>query len=104
MKIKSTFNDNFYYTDNNTSEEYIEIYSNDENNILLNESYNFIYKLDDSQIYTKAIDLWKYYKMITDKKYRIKQYQFYEKISLLYGMPITKCGVKCFSGIIIKIN
>lgn len=93
-----TYNCFLLNSDSISSDEYIETYSNDEKK----RPYSFIYKLDDNTIFTKAIDLWKYYKTIINKKNRIKQNEFYNKISLFYGQPMKKYGVKCYAGIIIK--
>lgn len=88
----------------NPSEEYIETYSNDENNLLISDTikpFNFINKINNEYILTKAVDLWKYYKITTLKKNRIKQIEFYNKISLFYDIPIKRDGVKCYKGLII---
>lgn len=87
------------------NEKYIESYSNNKNIInLRSKPFNFIYELNNNNIYTKAVDLWKYYKQNTNKKYLIKQSLFYKLISDFYKNPIIKNGVKCYAGIMIKTN
>jgi hypothetical protein len=83
---------------NNLNCNYIEIYSNVEHNY---KPFSFINKLNDNNIYTKAIDLWNYYKNNVNKKIRVRQKDFYNKISKYYGLPIKKNGVNCYINLII---
>lgn len=78
---------------------YIEVYSNNENNY---KPYSFINKLNNQNVYTKAVDLWNYYKNNVNKKMRLKQKDFYNKLSNYYGLPIKKNGVYCYIGIIVN--
>jgi hypothetical protein len=78
---------------------YIEVYSNNEHNY---KPYSFINKLNNHNVYTKAIDLWNYYKNNVNKKIRLKQKDFYNKLSNYYGLPIKKNGVYCYIGIIVN--
>lgn len=81
---------------NNLNLEYIEIYNNNEKN----KPYTFIKKLNN-HIYTKAKDLWNYYKKNVNKNCRIKQKDFYNKLSNYYGNPIKKNGVNYYIGLTI---
>ena len=83
----------------NESEEYIEVYSNDEPE----SEFDYIKILPNKNIYTKANDIWKYYKTISVEKTRLKKNILYSKLNKKYGCPIKYNNVICYPGIIIKI-
>lgn len=76
--------------------EYIEVYSN-------NNEFNYIKILPNKNIYTKANDIWKYYKGISDRKQRDTQNKLYLKLNNIYGKPIKYNNVLCYPGIIIQV-
>lgn len=67
---------------------FIEIYSND-------FRFNFIKKSKNK--YTKAIDIWNYYK--NNNNNILKQKEFYNKLSKTYGYPIKKHNTRYFKNV-----
>jgi hypothetical protein len=83
----------------NESEEYIEVYSNEEPD----PEFEYIKILPNKNIYTKAIDIWKYYKTISNENNRTKKNILYSKLNRIYGNPVKYNNVICYPGIIIQI-
>jgi hypothetical protein len=76
---------------------YIDVYGNKKRNI---EGSIFQVLKVEPHALTKAINLWNYYKR-TDKNKSMKQRDFYNKLSDLYGGPVKLRGVYYYKGIVL---
>ena len=98
---------NIYINIMKNEEDFLETYSNNEElenkkKNYKNKNLDFLIKLYDKNIYTKANDIWKYYKLITKQERRLKQKDIYNLISIKYGNPIKHNNVLCYAGLMIK--
>jgi hypothetical protein len=91
---------------------YIDTYGNKENKIIkmakmikmekIRDDFNILKASikKNNNASTKAISLWNYYKKVNKKNSKqMKQRDFYNKISALYGLPVKMRGVYYYKDI-----